>query len=331
MFSKYWRNYPWFLQLILFIIMIFVVATFFVAVLNVLLPKLTTYSLVDIVDINESSPHRKVMASLTAQLIIHLGTFMIPALLFANLTHPKPFRYLGLRKPGKSIQWLWVILLMLGAIPVMIWLETFFASIGLGGAAAKTMQEKNEALTNAYLTMPDFGSFAFTFLVMAIVPALGEEMLFRGIFMRLFHKARMSMQVRKYHDDMKRVNKNHMVLPLLLSAIIFAAMHSSVYGFLSIFIAGLLLGLIYYLTGSLWCSILAHLINNGLQIAIVYFGSNSAVFQEAVKANTIPFYLPIIGAAVSAGALYMLRKDSTPLPPIWSVDFTAEELAEIPG
>jgi uncharacterized protein len=329
MFSKYWRNYPWFLQLILFVILTYVLYTFFALIALSILPKLTGYNLTDIIDVDEKSPSGKINASLIAQMVIHLGSFMIPAILFANLTHPRPFQYLGLRKPGKPVQWPLVVLVMLGAIPVMIWLENIFATVGLGGHTAKVLQEKNETLTGAYLNMPTFGSFLFAFLVMAIVPALGEEMLFRGVFMRLFHKGSMSMRLRKAQSGGFQVStKNHIVFPLLLTSLIFAAVHFTVYGFVSIFIAGLLLGLIYYLTGSLWCSILAHLINNGLQIILIYMANGNATLQAAMKANTLPVYLPVSGALVCAGALYLLWKNSTPLRADWSVDFTAAELSD---
>jgi membrane protease YdiL (CAAX protease family) len=158
--------------------------------------------------------------------------------------------------------------------------------------------------------MGSYSDFLKVFFVIAVLPALGEEMLFRGLLMKFAKK-----------------HSKSMVLPLVITSLLFAGVHFNVYGFVSLFFAGLLLGLVYYLTGSLWCSILFHLIINGSQIALLYFGNGNKTIKDIIESNTLPAYIPLVSLLVFAGSFYMLIKNKTPLPEGWEKDFTAEELA----
>jgi len=244
------------------------------------------------------------------QLITSIGIFMVPAVLFAYLAHPKPAAYLGLRAPGKPIHWLLVILLFLGAMPVFLTLENWISHIDLGPGMRAT-QEANDHMMNAFLTMPTLQAFFKAFIIMAIVPAIGEEMFFRGIMMRFVKK-----------------RSPGMATPIVFSALVFAFAHANIYGFPSIFLAGVLLAVIYYLTGSLWCSMLGHLLNNGLQIIIVYLATSHPAIKAVMDSNSLPWYLPVAGIIIFAVAFYFLWKTKTPLPPDWADDFTAKELSE---
>ena len=82
-------------------------------------------------------------------------------------------------------------------------------------------------------------------MVIAFLPALFEETLFRGgmqnLFSRWFKKP---------------------LLAIVVTSIIFSAIHGSYLGFLSRFALGFLLGWIYYRTGNIWLNIIGHFFNN---------------------------------------------------------------------
>jgi membrane protease YdiL (CAAX protease family) len=162
---------------------------------------------------------------------------------------------------------------------------------------------------NAFLNIPDFYSFMRGLLIMAIIPALGEEMFFRGVLMRFVKK-----------------RSRTMLAPILTSAALFALAHSNVYGLPSIFSAGILLAVIYYLTGSLWCSIFAHLLFNGLQVILSYAGSNNAAIKAFMSTNTVSYPLVIGSILVFCVSFYLLWKNRTPLAPNWTDDFAPGEL-----
>jgi uncharacterized protein len=308
--SRYWREYPLFLQVLLLILMMFSLGSFSLVVANMLVPTLTGVPLAELANLNEKSTHQVVNGALLMQFITASCIFLLPALLFSYMTHPRPGHYLGLRKPGKPVQWLLVTLLILGAIPVLLGIDGLFKMFDFG-KAINEMQEKNENAFKALLQMPTFGDFLKVFFVMAILPAVSEEMIFRGILMRTLHRRN------------KRIG-----ISIAITAFTFALVHYNPYGLFAIFAAGVLLGYIYYLTGSLWMSILAHLINNGLQILLIYMGNSNPSLKAFMDSDQLPVWLPISGAVVMAISLWLLWKNRTPLPDNWSEDFTAAELIQ---
>ncbi len=267
------------------------------------LAKFTPFTYDQIGLISENAPQDLVRAGVTVQAVSSAFIFLAPALLFAYLSHPRPAYYLGLRASGKKIQWLLVILLMLGAMPVLELIESLVSNINFG-AKVRAEQAAADSMMAAFLNMPTFAAFARAFVVIAIIPAVGEEMFFRGILLRLVKK-----------------QSHSMVLPVIFTAAVFSFVHSNVYGYLSIFLAGVLLAVIYNMTGSLWCSIVGHLFFNGSQIVLGYI-NKAFISSERVSA-----YLVAGGAVLFCISFYLLLKNKTPLPPNWADDFTPEELS----
>ena len=202
---------------------------------------------------------------------------------------------------------------MLGAMPVLDKIQESVSYINFGsyGKQVKAAQEVSDNMTNAFLTMNSFGSFVKVFCIMAIVPALGEELFFRGVLMRF-----------------ARQRSLNMVFPILFTAAVFSFTHSNIYGYLSIFLAGVLLAVIYNLTGSIWCSILAHLSFNGMQVILSYMGNHNAGVKTFMASSSVPVYLVLGGAVVFGLSFYLLLKNKTPLPANWSDNFTIEELSQ---
>ncbi len=307
---KYFRSYPWGMQLFMFLMMVVTMIGFVGSMAFALIPKFTPYNLAQlekllkVIDIH--SPAALINVSILLQGFFNLFIFLIPALLFSYLAHPEPAKYLGFRKPGKWIQLVLVVFIMLGAMPILQMTEEWISHIDFG-ASVKASQAANDNITSAFLNMPTPATFIRTFIVIAIIPAFGEELFFRGILMRFAKK-----------------KSRTMVAPILFTAAVFAYSHTNIYGYLSIFLAGVLLAVIYNLTGSLWCSIAAHLFFNGFQIVVSYLSKNNAVENN----GGVPYYLVAIGAVVFGISFYLLLKNKTPLPENWTDDFTEEELSQ---
>lgn len=306
MFNRYWRDYPWWMQIMQFGLMVFIFLGFASGLAYILLPALTGTHLADIANVSELSPKPVINGMILFQFITSLFFFLLPSLVFAYATHPAPFKYLGLRKPGKPVHWLLVSFIILGLMPVSIAFAGWISHFNLGDMAQK-MQSDNDRITKAFLQMSSPGSFVATFITIAILPAIGEELFFRGIIMRFTAQKTPGI-----------------LMSLLVSALLFAFLHSNIYGILSIFLDGIVLGLIYYLTGSLWCSILAHFINNGLQVALIYLAKNSPAIDAIANNNQLPWYMPVAGILVFAISMYLLWKNRTPLPADWTDDFAGE-------
>src|SRR5437762_10427942 len=105
----------------------------------------------------------------------------------------------------------------------------------------------------AIIGLNNAGEYILALIIMAFLPALCEETLFRG----------------GLQNFLTRSTRNPW-LSILIVSILFSAVHFSFYGFLPRVFLGIVLGLIYYYTGSLWLSILAHFANNAIAVSQFY-------------------------------------------------------------
>ena len=310
---QYFRSYPRGRQLMIFMLL---VLTFFFTtsfLLNDLLTKIFGISPAQIEEINDKSSAALIKVAQIVQAVSSVLIFLLPGLLYAYLAHPRPRQQLGLVKPGKNLHFLLVILVMLGAMPVLTMLEGLIGKIDFG-AGVKKAQEANDNMMNAMLQMTNFWSLLKALLIMAVIPGLGEEIFFRGTMMRFA----------------KLPIRRSFIFPIFFTALVFAMAHSNVYGYLSIFLAGALLGTIYYLTGSLWCSILAHIFFNGSQIVLAYMALRIPAVKHFSDTAGVGQMVPwaIGGAALFGVSFYALWKNQTPLPGNWPVDFSDEEIRQ---
>ena len=309
---RYLRSYPFGIQLLQFVLL--ALSLLFVAGLlgSRLVASIYHINPNDIQNITINSPIQLVQAAIWEQGFTSIVAFLLPGLLFAYLAHPKPNLYLGLTPPTKNIQWLLVLFVMLGAMPVLVLIDELFALIPLSAEWQKT-QQLNDNIMKAFFNMPQFSDFVKILFVMAVVPAVAEEVLYRGIILRFAKKHAINM-----------------IFPIGFTAIVFALSHLNVTGLFSIFLAGVLLGTIYNLTGSLWCSIFAHFFFNGFQIFLAFFGKENKTVQAFLENDSIVSVIPyaIAGIIIFSVSFYLLWKHKTPLPSNWTQDFTEEELKQ---
>ncbi len=118
------------------------------------------------------------------------------------------------------------------------------------------IRNKEDSLAELTLFLTKFegvDQFLFTLIVIAAVPAIGEEFLFRGILQTAMEK-----YLRNPHAA------------IILTAIIFSAFHFQFYGFLPRMALGVLFGYLFYYSGNLIYPMIAHFINNGLTVTMIY-------------------------------------------------------------
>lgn len=97
--------------------------------------------------------------------------------------------------------------------------------------------------------LPDLSAPAnvISYMTTAIAPAFAEEVLFRGV----------------YYTNLRPYGRTQAVL---ISALLFALMHQNLAQIIYTFMAGVVMAMMYELTGSIWCSILFHLLNNEMAV-----------------------------------------------------------------
>lgn len=308
---RYFRYYPWVMQLLLFMLLTFTMWFVTYYLMGLFSQSVAGLPLNFTDTIDAHSPYQVIKMAKIIEGTSSVLFFLLPALLFAYFCHPKPLGYLGLKKPGKMIQLLLVALMMLGALPVLQTTETLMSHIHVSEAVHKAQMD-NDRIMTALLIMPDTTSLLYTLFIFSIIPAMGEELFFRGVLLR-----------------MARKKSRNMVFPVFFTAMIFSAAHYNFYGFISIFIAGILLASIYYYTGSLWCSMLAHAIFNGTQIILSYGADHNRTIKNLTESSQLLWVYGIGGVFLFFVSFYLLvNKYATPLANDWADDMKGEQPKE---
>lgn len=191
-----------------------------------------------------------------------IGMFVVPPLVLAYFWSDKPFKYLCLDKKPDVVNILFVILFMVLVIPFVNLLGEWNQQLRLphAFAAIETQMKASEAeialLTEKLLNVHSLkGLFANIFLI-AFIPALGEELFFRGALQRIFQ------------------NKKNAIMAIWLTAFIFSAIHFQFYGFVPRFLLGAFFGYLLVWSGNLWLPVLAHFINNAVAVVFYYLKHN---------------------------------------------------------
>ncbi|WP_258100456.1 CPBP family intramembrane glutamic endopeptidase [Marinoscillum pacificum] len=155
-------------------------------------------------------------------------------------------------------------------------------------------QEKElqlEELTEYLTSFANIGQFLIALIVIAVIPAVGEELLFRGLIQNLLSKAFF----------------NHHV-GIWFAAILFGAMHMQFYGVVPRILLGALFGYLYYWSGSLSVAILGHFINNGLTLILLYLSQLDILDFDPTDAETSPpFYVIAIFLVGGSALLYLFK------------------------
>jgi membrane protease YdiL (CAAX protease family) len=194
------------------------------------------------------------------QLMSAIGVFIVPPFVYGIIVTKKPFSALALNKFSIPKNWLLVLFIMVLSVPFMSWLVEFNSSLILPDFLApleawmKQSEQSAEQLTKAFLSFDGLGSFLYVLLIVAVVPAIGEELLFRGVLQKI-----MVDWIKNYH------------VAIWVTAILFSALHMQFYGFLPRMLLGAIFGYVFYWSGSLWLPILGHFINNGSVVTLSFF------------------------------------------------------------
>ncbi|MFH1936272.1 MAG: CPBP family intramembrane glutamic endopeptidase [Bacteroidota bacterium] len=229
------------------------------------------------------------------QIIQEVGIFIVPPLLAAFFFAWKPFHFLKLKDSSRWQIWILATLIMVVSIPVINQLIELNEAMRLPEwlkGMEQWMQETEEQtleLTEAFLNVNTIGGFLLNLLMIAVLPAIGEELLFRGLLQRLFH------------DWLGNIHG-----AIILAGILFGAMHLQFYGVLPRVVLGILFGYLFFWSGSLWIPIFAHFLNNAVAVTVSFLEKNNIIgtsLEEFGSSDSL--FLILSSMVVTALALYL--------------------------
>ncbi len=159
---------------------------------------------------------------------------------------------------------------------------------------ARRLEKTAADITNFLTEFDNFGQFAIALLVIAIIPAIGEEFLFRGILQN------MALDFTKNPH-----------LAVWITAIFFSAIHMQLFGFVPRVLLGALFGYIYLWSGSLRLAMLSHFINNGVMLTLVYLYGLNITDYNIEDTESVPIVSVLIFAFITGMLLFLFKKLST--------------------
>jgi hypothetical protein len=218
-------------------------------------------------------------------LINHMLTFLVPAALLGWLIYRHAWsEFLGIRHSPKPSILLIGIIFTAVAFPLaqsMFEVNRLIIEKAAWLQSLVDWESKSDDLVLGMLVMQSPWEMLFSLLVMAVVPAIGEELVFRGVVQQTIQKW------------IGRPN-----VSVFLTAFVFSLVHFQVQRFFAIFFLGLVLGYLFYWTKNLWVSIAAHFFNNAMQVVVAFFMQDKLDELNSGESGDLPTGLILISAAL---------------------------------
>jgi membrane protease YdiL (CAAX protease family) len=237
------------------------------------------------------------------QVIVSIGAMLIPAWLFPKAIEQQRNSFLQLTSKPKPLFWLAAALFIVVNIPLISWLVDINAQFKLPESMAdleaqlKATEEVANRMTKAFISGNTINDFLINLFVVALVPAIAEELLFRGALQRFITFC---------------FGNAHAAI--LSAAIIFSAFHGQVYGFLPRMVLGVLLGYIFAYSGSIWPAMLVHFMNNAISVLITHYKLDQtewAIFDESYH---FPVYAIVLSIVACVSLVYLMHRNQQQQP-----------------
>ena len=193
------------------------------------------------------------------QFLNQLGIFIFPSFLYAYLVSGNVNQYFKFKRFPTSAAVVIIMLSVYTVLPFLGYLSQINHNMHLPDfmrGVEEWMREKEAQaadLTETFLKTKTTTGLLVNLVILALMPALGEELLFRGTLQKIF----ISMTKSAHWG-------------IIITAAAFSAFHFQFLGFLPRFLLGLMLGYAMIMTGSLWSSIWLHFVNNASTVVIYY-------------------------------------------------------------
>lgn len=227
--------------------------------------------------------------------------FFVPAVAFGFICFRNGWQVLGFSKP-----WKWKLagislLIIACSGPLIDSLSMLNKAIPLPAATKAYfdgLEKSYEAQVKVIAEVKTVGQLVVSLLLMALLPAMFEEVLFRGGLQGL----------------LQRWWKKPW-LAIVVASIIFSLVHASWYGFLPRIALGLLLGGIFYYTRNIWYAILVHVANNAVVVFYLFYRSQKGLPVSLDTEVGLPWWMGLVSLAVLLWLFGWLKKSRESMVP----------------
>ena len=231
-----------------------------------------------------------------AQFFQSLGMFVIPPFILAYLWSKEPLGYLRINRNPSGEYVLFAVIVMLVAIPAINLLGELNHAIPFPDSLSSLenylidMEKRAEDLTIRMLDVNSVGGLLVNIGLIAIIPAVGEELFFRGIIQQV----------------LQTNLKSHAAV--WITAIVFSTIHFQFFGFIPRMLMGAFLGYLLVWTKNMWVPIIAHFANNAVAVLFYYFNEEGSTFDIDNIGKSDTYLIGIISLIVVLLLIYLFRK-----------------------
>ncbi len=222
-----------------------------------------------------------------SRIIQFVSTFFfmaLPSFVFAKMMNKKPFGYIGFNGAISGKQVFLIIAIIFMGLYVSEMLGFINEIIPIPKNLAAYFKELEDEYTKETMTIANMKSvqdYIVSLIMIALLPAIFEEMLFRGTLQPL----------------MINITKNAF-LGIFLTSVLFSAIHMSYYGFLPRLALGMMIGYIFYFSKNLWLSSITHFLYNAFGVSQMYVLSmRGELTPDALNDSSVPILYGVLATA----------------------------------
>jgi uncharacterized protein len=223
----------------------------------------------------------------------HLALFIIPAgIILYMMQIPEQDRIRDKSLPG-TIAIVLVIILAFFILPITSLTGTFNSQMHLPdwiSGVEVWMKEKEDTaslVTRLLISSDNLKVLVINIFVLSVLPAIGEEFLFRGIIQKIF---------------CRMFKSGH--IAIWITSLIFSAMHFQFFGFIPRLILGLIFGYLYYWSGTLLLPVIAHFVNNAVPVVATYFVGWDRLNNQSFLLAKHPIIIPVLSIIIITVILF---------------------------
>ncbi len=179
--------------------------------------------------------------------------------------------------------------------PFIEWNQNFTFPEALSGIELKLKAiEDTLAKTSAFITHFDnLGQLLLGIVVVAIIPGIGEEFVFRGLIQN--HVLRISGNIH---------------VAIWAGALLFSLFHLQFYGLIPRMFLGALFGYLYYYSGNIIYPMVAHFFNNGFTLVMLYLFQQNIVEYNIEGSEVLPWPQVIFSAGITLLLFISFRRNA---------------------
>jgi len=217
---------------------------------------------------------------LAEQGLAQLLMFFLPSCIWVWLFCGNGLSYFKVDLRGsKWILGLAAVAMFMLLMPANDWLTYWNDKWDLGplGQPMRYMTEQSNRIVEQMLMLTGMGDLILQLFVIALIPALCEELFFRGSLQQIL---------------IGWFGNKHVAI--IVTSVVFSLAHGDIFGFVPRLLLGLLLGYLFYLSGSIVVNVLAHFFNNAIVVICYYLYHQGILIDDPTSPLMMPWHTTVL-------------------------------------